>query len=132
MRDVLKFLPSPSKRHIARDPHLEINLEGRLIGDDGFKQICNAIAVILRSGVANLVEFNVSQNELTATGLLYLVPVLAIASGMIRDLDLSRNKVEIVTREDENKWEVFLMAFRKVSFEFLAGPAGILAETSLL
>lgn len=69
----------------------------------------------LESGCSKLDELNLSENKITLIGLSHLTRVIKLAARDLKDLDLSRNNIQILTQDDEGIWESFLMGFRDVN-----------------
>lgn len=53
-------------------------------------------------------ELNLSENNLTLTGLKHLTPVVQLASKDLKDLDLRCNGIRVVSEADAEIWERFL------------------------
>ncbi|KAI5841549.1 hypothetical protein DFP73DRAFT_633327 [Morchella snyderi] len=114
-RDILKCITQSTKPGRAlKDPHLELNLQGKHLCDGGLKLACEGLAVTLEAGCSKLDELNLSENKITLIGLSHLTRVVKLAAKDLKDLDLSRNIIQILTEEDEEIWENFLMGFRDV------------------
>lgn len=94
--------------------------------DEGIREIVAGLAEALKveDGVScrKLEELDLAENLLTSRSLKLLVPIVKLAGFDIRDIDLSGNHISIVTREDEENLESFLLAFgscralRKIDF----------------
>lgn len=116
-RDILKCITQSTKPgRVLKDPHLELNLQGKHLCDGGLKLACEGLAVTLESGCSKLDELNLSENKITLIGLSHLTRVIKLAARDLKDLDLSRNNIQILTQHDEGIWESFLMGFRDVKF----------------
>lgn len=112
-RDVLKCIAQATKPSRAlKDPHLELNLQGKHLCDGGLKLACEGLTTTLESGYAKLDELNLSENKLTLIGLSHLTRVIKLASRDLKDLDLSCNEIRVITDGDAEIWETFLMGFR--------------------
>lgn len=116
-KDVLKHNPQPngSKARAHRDPHLDVYLQGRELGDVGLRIACDGFVQALSSGSIRLDELHLAENGITMRGLKALCEVIRLASNDIKDLDLRANNLAVVTQEDVDDWEQFLRAFREVS-----------------
>lgn len=98
-----------------KDPHIELNLQGKSLCDEGLELACEGLTKTLESGCAKLDELNLSENKLTLAGLRYLTTVIKLASRDLKDLDLRCNDIRICTDEAAEIWESFLTGFRDVS-----------------
>lgn len=111
-RDVLKHSQTASKARSVRD--LEVNLQGKTLGDEGLEIACDGLCQGLRTGLLRLDELHLAENKISAGGLKHLSPVIALASGDLRDLDLRANCLAVVSQEDADNWELFLRSFKDV------------------
>lgn len=102
-----------------KDPHIELNLQGKSLCDEGLELACEGLTKTLDSGSAKLDELNLSENKLTLAGLKHLTTVVKLASRDLKDLDLRCNDIRICTDEDAEIWEVFLTGFRDVLIHHL-------------
>lgn len=98
-----------------KDPHIELNLQGKSLCDEGLELACEGLTKTLDSGSAKLDELNLSENKLTLAGLRHLTTVIKLAGRDLKDLDLRCNDIRICTDEDAEIWERFLAGFRDVS-----------------
>lgn len=125
---MIKHSQSASKSRAAKDPHLEVCLKGKLLGDEGLEIACDGFRQALSSGGVKLNELNLAENALTVHGLKALGTVIQMAAGDLKDLDLSGNKLKVATVEEQQIWEEFLLSFRTV----LPRPALVHGMTSLI
>lgn len=114
-KDILKHSLAASKSRSAKDPHLEVNLLGKALADDGLAIACDGLRQALSQGSVRLDELNLAENKLTLNGLRILTPIVRLASKDLKDLDLRANEFVIVTQEDADNWEGFLESFGDVS-----------------
>ncbi|KAI9810715.1 MAG: hypothetical protein M1826_003475 [Phylliscum demangeonii] len=122
--------------NITKDPLLELHAVDKNLTDAGVLEISRALAQALdgsrsgttgTSGLADgsapappsttattrLEELCLSGNGLTARGLDALRGCILLASRHLKDVDLSRNAIRIVTDDEACMWEAFLKAFRR-------------------
>ncbi|KAF8543816.1 hypothetical protein BDD12DRAFT_874040 [Trichophaea hybrida] len=112
-KDILKHSQSASKSRSIRD--LELNLQGKDLGDEGLEIVCDGLCQGLASGSLRLDELHLAENKITSRGLKFLGDVTRLASADLKDLDLRANELAIVTQEDAEDWENFLESFRDVT-----------------
>ena len=62
-------------------------------------------------GAAKITELHLSGNQLTLTSLGKLIEVIAESCADLREIDLSRNQIEICDQEQKYAWLAFLRAF---------------------
>ncbi|MCJ1246378.1 hypothetical protein MMC30_003585 [Trapelia coarctata] len=116
-KDLLKRLPPGSSYKTAlRDPCVDLDVSGKLLTDDGFVEVTEALVKSIQyqddnGRVLKLEEVWLKGNELTASSLKPLAKVVALAWDDLRDLDLSENRITISTSEDAAAWEEFLQSF---------------------
>lgn len=108
------MMPAAKSSRVPKDPHIELNLQGKSLCDGGLELACEGLTKTLESGCAKLDELNLSENKLTLVGLRYLAEVIKLASKDLKDLDLRCNDIQIFTDEDAEIWEGFLTGFRDV------------------
>lgn len=104
-----------SKARAPKDPHLDVNLQGRALGDAGLEIACDGFIQALTSGSIRLDELHLAENGITMRGLKALGEVVRFASKDLKGLDLRANNLAVVSQEDVDDWERFLRAFREVS-----------------
>ncbi|GKZ25379.1 hypothetical protein AbraIFM66951_008303 [Aspergillus brasiliensis] len=102
-----------------RDQFLEIDVTGKELTDDGFEQFIDVLIECIKFGdakdksLARVTELRLQGNQLTVESLAKLAEVVALSTGDLRELDLSKNQLRIETAEDVEKWVAFLKAFEK-------------------
>ena len=64
------------------------------------------------AGLARVVEFHVSGNELTVQSLPKLGEVVALSKGDLHELDVSNNSIKVETPEQKQMWFDFLSSFK--------------------
>jgi hypothetical protein len=105
-----------AKKHADEPNFVEVDLDGKELGDDGLAKVLEAISTMLSGDVGNgtfrLEELILSKNGVTTTVLPLLASIIQISSFDLRALDLSGNHLCVVTKEDEHNWEQFLNSFR--------------------
>lgn len=62
-------------------------------------------------GAAKITELHLSGNQLTLTSLGKLIEIIAESCADLREIDLSRNRIEIRDQEQKYAWLAFLRAF---------------------
>lgn len=109
-------MPSKAGHKAAvRDPSVELDISGKAIADNELSTVTEALvqAVAQAEGdeqIMKLEEAYLKGNELTASSLAAIAPVIKLSAHSLRDLDLADNKIEISTPEDGRNWELFLRA----------------------
>jgi len=114
-KDILKRLPEGSGRNAVKDPHLELSICGKGLEDDGLELVCEALCHTIQTGATKLDELSLSENGITIKGLAHLMRVIRLSSKDLKDLNLSGNKIEIVSDDAVSLWEEFLISFREVT-----------------
>jgi hypothetical protein len=95
---------------------LELCISGKKLGDDGLKEIIEALleslAVLDGECCFTLDELNLSGNSLTIESFRNLIPIIILSKCDLKTLDLSCNKLVVDTKDDAEHWEAFLDTFR--------------------
>lgn len=99
-----------------RDPVVELDVTGKCIGADGFKELAGALIISLEHDdehgrVCQLEELCLKTNILDTTCLPALARIVRLAARDLRDLDLSDNCFSINSSRDADVWEDFLESF---------------------
>ncbi|GKZ80726.1 hypothetical protein AnigIFM56816_004953 [Aspergillus niger] len=110
---------STSHEAALRDPVLEIDVTGKELTDEGFKQFIDILIECIKykhaghsKSIALVTELHLQGNQLTVESLAKLAEVVTLSEGDLRELDLSKNQLHIETAQDVEKWEAFLKAFK--------------------
>ena len=117
-----------------RDPVVELDVTGKYLGQDGFRELAGALVESIdyygeQGRVVRLEELCLKDNKLDAKCLVDLGHVLRLAADDLRDLDLSNNSISIITDADTAAFEYFLRSFadcyllRRVDFS--GNPLGM-------
>ncbi|KAI9932695.1 hypothetical protein MW887_008944 [Aspergillus wentii] len=113
-----RITPGTGSKAAARDPTLEIDLTAKGLTDDGFSQFIDDLIDCIKyrdaehpEGAAKLAEFHLQGNQLSVQSLPKLAEVIALSAGELRELDLSKNSIEITTPEQKLIWQQFLESF---------------------
>ncbi|KAF3915710.1 hypothetical protein ABW21_db0206057 [Orbilia brochopaga] len=113
-RDIQKRIPKVGEDKklaaVQRDPAVEIDVSGRQLGGEGLALVCNSLYELGCTKMSRVEELNLSGNDLTAACLRPLRRALSVFPEL-RDLDLSHNKIAIITVQDMEAWEYFLEGF---------------------
>ena len=120
-----------------RDPVVELDVTGKCLGCDGFREIAGALVESIdyhgeQGRVVRLEELCLRDNKLDAKCLVDLGQVLRVAADELKDLDLSNNTISIITDDDTAAFEYFLRSFagchvlRRVDFS--GNPLGMLRD----
>ncbi|KAL4808257.1 hypothetical protein BDV18DRAFT_158366 [Aspergillus unguis] len=114
-----RFPPGLHAKAAARDPTLEIDLTGKALTDEGFAEFIDDLIKCVRFrdeqhpfGLAKVTELHLKGNKLTVRSLAKLGEVIADNTGDLRELDLSKNEINIVTEEEQDIWWKFLRSFK--------------------
>ncbi|BCR83137.1 uncharacterized protein ACHE_10539S [Aspergillus chevalieri] len=121
VRDLKKRItPGSGARNTSRDPILELDVSDKNLTDTGFAEVIDALLECMKyrdtehpDGAAKLTELHLSGNQLTIMSLEKLGEVVELSSGDLRELDISRNAIDIRGDDDQGKgiWLEFLKAF---------------------
>ncbi|KAL2813051.1 hypothetical protein BDW59DRAFT_167645 [Aspergillus cavernicola] len=119
-KDLKKRIPPGiGSKAAARDPVLEIYLDGKCLTDEGFAQFIDNLLECIRYrdeqhpvGLAKVTEFQLKGNNLTVKSLSKLGEVIVNSTGDLRELDLSNNDITVVSAEDKAIWKAFLESFQ--------------------
>lgn len=63
-------------------------------------------------GAARVTELHLQGNKLTVQSLVKLAQVVALSTGDLRELDISCNEIEAVSKEQKEIWQTFLESFK--------------------
>ncbi|KAE9964608.1 hypothetical protein BLS_002863 [Venturia inaequalis] len=103
-----------AQQHPDEQNPMEIDLNGKELGDDGLREVLNAIMnTYEKHSNFRLEELHLSNNGLTTGILPFLSKVIENSSFDLRALDLSGNAIRVLTDEHARNWELFLDSFRK-------------------
>ncbi|KAL8939030.1 MAG: hypothetical protein Q9216_003579 [Gyalolechia sp. 2 TL-2023] len=108
--------PGTGSKSALRDPMVELDLTGKRVGPDGFKELAGALIRSLEHDdehgrVCQLEELCLKANALDTTCLPALARIVRLAACDLRDLDLSDNCFSINGHRDADVWEDFLESF---------------------
>ena len=95
---------------------VELDISGKALTPEGFFELglalVNSIEYECEQGkVVRLEELSFSDSKLDARCLSMLGRIIASASENLRDLDLSKNDIQIITDSEAVAWELFLSSF---------------------
>ena len=117
-----------------RDPVVELDVTGKCLGGDGFREIAGALVESIdycgdQGRVVRLEELCLRDNKLDAKCLVDLGQVLRLAADELKDLDLSNNAISIITNDDTAAFEYFLRSFAECyvlrRVDFSGNPLGM-------
>ncbi|OJJ82773.1 uncharacterized protein ASPGLDRAFT_174309 [Aspergillus glaucus CBS 516.65] len=121
VRDLKKRITTGSgARNTSRDPILELDVSDKNLTDTGFTDVLHTLLECMKyrdaehpDGAAKLTELHLPGNQLTILSLEKLGEVVELSAGDLRELDISRNQIEIRGDDDKGKgiWLEFLRAF---------------------
>ncbi|GES61111.1 leucine rich repeat protein [Aspergillus terreus] len=119
-KDLKKRIPPGiSSKAAARDPHVEIDLTGKELTDEGFLFFIDDLLECIQyrdeehtEGLARVTELHLQKNELTVQSLARLSEVIALSAGDLRELDLSQNNIRVKSPEEQIMWRDFLLSFK--------------------
>ncbi|KAL9027264.1 MAG: hypothetical protein Q9196_004190 [Gyalolechia fulgens] len=116
-KDLTKRIPpGTGSKSALRDPIVELDVTGKFVGRDGFKELAAALIKSLEHDdghgrVCQLEELCLKANILDTTCLPALARIVRLAAHDLRDLDLSDNCFSITSNRDADVWEDFLESF---------------------
>lgn len=95
---------------------IDLKAPSKDLGDDGVGAMADGMEIVLRSGTAAaslaLEDLNLAGNGLTMISLARLAPVIRLAKYDLKTVNLAGNKIEVVSDEQAQQWETFLLAFK--------------------
>lgn len=104
------------KKHADEPIFVDIDLDGKELGDDGLLPVMRAVLSMLtgisRIATFRLEELNLSMNGLTTAALPLLTQIVKLSALELRSLDLSANNLSVHTEEQAHQWGQFLDSFR--------------------
>jgi len=129
VRDLVKKEKSTTAN---RDPHLELNLCDKKLGETGFNLVCgimspqpvktegyilmilhlDALLSAIESQAIKLDDLNLSCCDLPASSLTHLARVVAESAETLQNLNLMKNHLDLSSTDDLRAWETFLVSFR--------------------
>ncbi|EER44030.1 leucine rich repeat domain-containing protein [Histoplasma capsulatum var. duboisii H88] len=129
-KDLRKRIPPGlGSRAAARDPHVEIDLTGKELTDEGFAAFIDDLITCIQyrdkqhpDGIVRLTELVLKGNALTVASMRKLGQVVALGSDCLAQLDISDNQISVSFRGERESWQAFLESFqgcyvlRKVDF----------------
>ncbi|OAX80743.1 hypothetical protein ACJ72_04917 [Emergomyces africanus] len=111
--------PGLGSRAAARDPHVEIDLTGKELTDDGFDIFVDGLINCIKyrdqehpNGIVQLTELVVKGNVLTIASMKKLGHVVALSGECLTQLDISNNQISVLSREQREDWQAFLESFQ--------------------
>ncbi|KAI1971698.1 hypothetical protein LOZ55_006101 [Ophidiomyces ophidiicola] len=118
-KDLKKRIPPGSNaRTAARDPHIELDLAGKFLTDEGILAIAEALVGCIQfrdedhpHGVVRLTELSLKGNDMTMEAMAKLSNVVALSMDSLARLDISDNKIVIANNEQKREWRNFLKSF---------------------
>ncbi|OJD15927.1 hypothetical protein AJ78_03870 [Emergomyces pasteurianus Ep9510] len=120
VKDLKKRVPPGlGSRAAARDPHVEIDLTGKELTDEGFAVFVNGLINCIQyrdeehpKGSVRLIELVVKGNALTIASMKKLGLVVALSCDCLTQLDISDNRISVRSREQREAWQDFLESFQ--------------------
>jgi Ran GTPase-activating protein (RanGAP) involved in mRNA processing and transport len=99
-----------------RDPAIDLDVSGKELDDKAIAEVARALESVLKANhkdgiIARLDEICLAGNSLTTRSLTLLSPVIRLAAGELKDLDLSKNNISVETEVEVSAWEEFLSSF---------------------
>ncbi|KAL8718501.1 MAG: hypothetical protein Q9225_004369 [Loekoesia sp. 1 TL-2023] len=116
-KDLTKRIPpGTGSKSALRDPIVDLDVTGKCIGEDGFRELAGALIKSLEHDgehgkVCRLEELCLKTNRLSARCLPALARIVRLAAHDLRDLDLSDNCFSITSSQETHLWEHFLESF---------------------
>lgn len=102
-----------AKKHHDEPNLMEIDLNGKELGDSGLGEVLKAVmATLVDDSSFRLEEFHLGKNGLTTAILPALSQVIKKSSFDLRALDISGNNIFVLTDDHARDWEQFLDSFR--------------------
>ncbi|KAK2739738.1 hypothetical protein FQN55_009328 [Onygenales sp. PD_40] len=119
-KDLKKRIPpGTGARAAARDPHVEIDLTGKELTDDGFASFVGDLINCIQyrdgdhpNGTVRLTELVLKGNKLTVASMKMLGAVVALSGDCLTYLDVSENCISVASRLEREVWKGFLEAFQ--------------------
>jgi hypothetical protein len=111
--------PGTASKMAARDPHVEIELAGKCLRDEGFDIFANNLIEGIQyrdndhpTGVIKLTELSLKDNHLTVMSMAKLAKVIALSGSTLTQLDISDNAVHVGSSSERAIWKDFLESFQ--------------------
>ncbi|KAL4892693.1 hypothetical protein BDV59DRAFT_202440 [Aspergillus ambiguus] len=119
-KDLKKRIPPGiGSKAAARDPHVEIDVAGKDLTDEGFELFIDDLFACIKyrddahtDGLARVTELHLQKNQLTVQSLAKLGEVVSLSAGDLREIDLSQNNIRIHTSKEKDIWRDFLDSFK--------------------
>ncbi|ODH47968.1 hypothetical protein GX48_05900 [Paracoccidioides brasiliensis] len=129
-KDLKKRIPPGiGAKAAARDPHVEIDLTGKEVTDEGFAVFVDDLINCIQyrdaehpDGIVHLTEIAIKGNALTVASMEKLGRVIALSNDSLTQVDISDNQISVTSRKERDVWQRFLESFqgcyllRKVDF----------------
>jgi Ran GTPase-activating protein (RanGAP) involved in mRNA processing and transport len=103
----------------AREPHVEIDLAGKCLRDEGFDIFANNLIEGIQyrdnnhpTGVVKLTELSLKDNHLTVVSMAKLAKVIILSGGTLTQLDISDNAIHVGSSSERAIWKEFLESFQ--------------------
>lgn len=95
---------------------IDLKATGKHLGDEGVAALAAGLADALSAGTFEaslaLEDVNLQGNDLTTASLALLAPVIILAKHDLKTLNLSSNRIRVVTEQEALQWEAFLLSFK--------------------
>ncbi|EAW06935.1 uncharacterized protein ACLA_086340 [Aspergillus clavatus NRRL 1] len=119
-KDLKKRIPPGAGAKAAvRDPVVEIDISNKDLADEGFAEFIDDLIACIKyrdeehlEGSAKVTELHLQGNQLTVLSLRKLSEVVKSSAADLRELDISHNKFEIRTPQEQEIWHDFLASFK--------------------
>ncbi|KAL9001328.1 MAG: hypothetical protein Q9169_000219 [Polycauliona sp. 2 TL-2023] len=114
--NIKRIPPGTGSKSALRDPIVELDISGKDLGEDGFKEVAGALTTSLEyhgetGRVVQLEELCLKANKLSTACLPALARIIRLSVHELRDLDISDNAFTITTSHEAGAWEGFLESF---------------------
>jgi len=103
----------------ARDPHVEIDLAGKCLTDEGFEIFANNLIEGIQyrdndhpTGIVRLAELSLKENRLTIISMAKLTKAIALSGDTLTQLDISDNAIHVASSSERAIWKGFLESFQ--------------------
>jgi hypothetical protein len=111
--------PGNGSKAAARDPHVELDLSGKELTDEGFAVFVDDLIECLRyrdeehpQGIVRLTDVSLKGNILTTASMPKLGVVVALSADTLSRLNIADNDIQVKTQQQRDEWRAFLESFQ--------------------
>ncbi|KGQ01292.1 hypothetical protein PAAG_11968 [Paracoccidioides lutzii Pb01] len=140
-KDLKRRIPSGiGAKAAARDPHVEIDLTGKEVTDEGFAVFVDDLINCIQyrdaehpDGIVHLTEIAIKGNALTVASIEKLGRVIALSNDSLTQVDISDNQISVTSRKERDLtsvaillggggFDVFARVYTQSDLDFVVEP----------